>query len=162
MPHLSDTRLSTARPSTPWHKPYRACTVCAPIAHPLSRLAIPAHKAPWLDTYGHEISGFVTALTDKSSADVFNAKPSDMLVNIFWFMSLLLSLVVALFGIFLKQWIRTHLKWTDVTPEWEAVSLRHYRYLNLEEWNVDTILTVLPIMLQAAVILFLVGLVILL
>jgi hypothetical protein len=90
--------------------------------------------------------------------DAFKANHSDIQVNILWFTSLVLSLVVALFGIFLKQWVRTHLKWTEVTPERKAVALRQYRYLNIEAWDLNTILTLLPIMLQASLILFLCGL----
>jgi hypothetical protein len=84
----------------------------------------------------------------------FEANSSDVQVNIVWFTSLVLSLV------FLKQWIRTHLKWTDVTPERKALALRQYRYINLEAWKLDSILTALPVMMQVAVILFLCGLVI--
>jgi hypothetical protein len=88
----------------------------------------------------------------------FHAQRSDVRVNICWFVSLLLSLVVALFGIFLKQWMRTYMKWTDVTPDRDAVLLRHFRYCSLESWGVGAILTLLPTLLQLSVVLFLSGL----
>jgi hypothetical protein len=88
----------------------------------------------------------------------FHAQRSDVRVNVCWFVSLLLSLVVALFGIFLKQWMRTYMKWTDVTPDREAVALRQFRYRSLESWRLGTILTLLPTLLQLSVILFLSGL----
>jgi hypothetical protein len=88
----------------------------------------------------------------------FHARRSDVRVNVCWFVSLLLSLVVALFGIFLKQWMRTYMKWTDVTPDREAVALRQFRYRSLKSWRLGTILTLLPTLLQLSVILFLSGL----
>jgi hypothetical protein len=88
----------------------------------------------------------------------FQAQRSDVRVNVCWFVSLLLSLVVALFGIFLKQWMRTYMKWTDVTPDQEAVTLRQFRYRALESWRLGAILALLPTLLQLSVILFLSGL----
>jgi energy-converting hydrogenase Eha subunit A len=88
----------------------------------------------------------------------FQAQQSDVRVNACWFVSLLLSLVVALFGIFLKQWMRTYMTWTDVTPDRAAVAIRQVRYRGLETWRLGTILTVLPTLLQLSVILFLSGL----
>jgi hypothetical protein len=88
----------------------------------------------------------------------FQAQRSDVRVNVCWFVSLLLSLVVALFGIFLKQWMRTYMKWTDVTPDRAAVAIRQVRYRGLETWRLGAILTLLPTLLQLSVILFLTGL----
>jgi hypothetical protein len=88
---------------------------------------------------------------------LFQAQRSDVRVNACWFVSLLLSLVVALFGIFLKQWMRTYMKWTDVTPDREAVSLRQSRYCSLESWRLGAILALLPTLLQLSVIVFLSG-----
>jgi hypothetical protein len=97
----------------------------------------------------------VPAVPDSSH---FQAQRSDVRVNVCWFVSLLFSLVVALFGIFLKQWMRTYMKWTDVTPDREAVAIRQFRYRGLETWRLVTILTLLPTLLQLSVILFLSGL----
>jgi hypothetical protein len=88
----------------------------------------------------------------------FRAQTSDIQVNICWLLSLLLSLLAAFFGILFKQWIRTYIKWTGVIPEREAVILRQYRYENLESWKLGMILTMLPVLLQVSVILFVIGL----
>jgi hypothetical protein len=88
----------------------------------------------------------------------FQVQRSDVRVNVCWFVSLLLSLVVALFGIFLKQWTRSYIKWTDVTPDQEAVALRQFRYRSLETWRIAAILALLPTLLQLSVIVFLSGL----
>jgi hypothetical protein len=90
---------------------------------------------------------------------LFQPQPSDVQVNMLWFVSLVLSLVAALFGIFLKQWMRAYMKWTDVTPEREAVALRHFRYGGLRSWGIETMLSLLPTILQVSVIFFLQGLV---
>jgi hypothetical protein len=99
-----------------------------------------------------------TSLPAAPDQVTFHAQPSDVQVNVCWFVSLLFSLVVALFGIFLKQWMRSYMKWTDVTPKRDAVSLRQFRYRALERWHLGAILTLLPTLLQLALILFLSGL----
>jgi hypothetical protein len=88
----------------------------------------------------------------------FQVQRSNVRVNVCWFVSLLLSLVVALFGIFLKQWMRSYIKWTDVTPDQEAVAVRQFRYRSLETWRIAAILALLPTLLQLSVIIFLSGL----
>jgi hypothetical protein len=88
----------------------------------------------------------------------FQVQRSNVQVNVCWFVSLLLSLVVALFGIFLKQWMRSYMKWTDVTPDQEAVAVRQFRYRSLETWRLAAILALLPTLLQLSVIIFLSGL----
>ncbi|KAJ7226552.1 hypothetical protein C8J57DRAFT_1031590, partial [Mycena rebaudengoi] len=40
--------------------------------------------------------------------------PIAMLVIVLWFVSLVLSLLSALFSIFIKQWLHTYDKWTEV------------------------------------------------
>jgi hypothetical protein len=44
----------------------------------------------------------------------FQVQIGDEKVNVLWFVSLSLSLFVALFGIFFKQWMRSYMEWTDV------------------------------------------------
>jgi hypothetical protein len=90
----------------------------------------------------------------------FKAAPSDVQVNVLWFISLIISLFVALFGIFLKQWIRTYMKWTEITPERDALAMRHYRRTCIEVWHLESLLNQLPILLEIALILFLCGLLI--
>jgi hypothetical protein len=54
--------------------------------------------------------------------------------------------------------MRSYIKWTDVTPDEEAVALRQFRYRNLESWRLAAILALLPTLLQLSVIVFLSGL----
>jgi hypothetical protein len=99
-----------------------------------------------------------SSLPAAPNSSQFQVQRSDVRVNVCWFVSLLLSLVVALFGIFLKQWMRSYIKWTDVTPDQEAVAVRQFRYRSLETWRIAAILALLPTLLQLSVIVFLSGL----
>jgi hypothetical protein len=99
-----------------------------------------------------------SSLPAASDSPQFQAQQSDVRVNVCWFVSLFLSLFVALFGIFFKQWMCLYLTWMDVTPYKDAVELRHFRYRMLTSWRIETILALLPTLLQIAVVVFLGGL----
>ncbi|PPQ92266.1 hypothetical protein CVT25_008574 [Psilocybe cyanescens] len=76
------------------------------------------------------------------SQNQFVPGASSIRVNIFWFTSLTLALISVLLGILCKQWL-----------------LRQLRYEGLLAWHVPTILSSLPLLLQAALILFFGGLI---
>ena len=80
-------------------------------------------------------------------------------LNTLWFSSLVFSLASALLALFVKQWIYEA---TVGGTSRESARLRQYRLNGLLKWRVGTIVVILPIMLQLASILFLVGLLILL
>jgi hypothetical protein len=67
--------------------------------------------------------------------------------------------MASLFCIFVKQWVRTYMKWTEVTPLQTAMALRQYRYNGLQRWGLPAALAIMPGILQLALVLFLVGLV---
>ncbi len=82
-------------------------------------------------------------------------------VNTLWILSLTLSLIAAFYAITVQQWLRRaglpqHLSVRD------SVRLRQLRYDGFYSWRVSPIVSLLPILLQVAVILFLVGLLLLL
>jgi hypothetical protein len=89
----------------------------------------------------------------------FQPASSDIRINIYWFLGLVLSLTSALFGFLMKQWLKMYISWTDVSPLQDAVGLRQYRYEGMLRWQLPNIFTMLPVLLQVALILFLVGLV---
>jgi len=63
------------------------------------------------------------------SMPAFTPTPSDIRVNIFWFLSLIFSLATVLIGIIALQWLREHLRpRPDLEPQ-IAFSLHH---LNVE------------------------------
>ncbi|GJE95702.1 hypothetical protein PsYK624_118880 [Phanerochaete sordida] len=84
-------------------------------------------------------------------------------INCLFFISLVLSLAAALFGILVKQWVREYMLWTWPlgTPR-ENVLVRQYRFESWEAWNVATVISTVPALLEIAMILFLSGVIVLL
>ncbi|KAF8972720.1 hypothetical protein BDZ97DRAFT_853390 [Flammula alnicola] len=85
--------------------------------------------------------------------------PSTFRVNALWFISLVLSLTTVLVGIVSLQWLREHLRYPVQIDPKEQFALFHMRSEGLEKWYIPEIFSLLPLLLQAALALFLVGLV---
>lgn len=83
-------------------------------------------------------------------------------LNCLFFLSLVLSLAAAFFGIRAKQWVREYLKWNAPlsTPR-ENVLVRQVRMEGWDDWNVDATISSIPALLEVAMILFLAGVTIL-
>ncbi|KAL0065150.1 hypothetical protein AAF712_007820 [Marasmius tenuissimus] len=96
--------------------------------------------------------------TSVPKPDEFAASSSVVAVNVLWFLSLIISLVDALFALLCKQWLREHRRHTRTRTPSEALALRWLRNQGLEKWNVPAILASLPILLEIALFLFLAGL----
>ncbi|EAU88987.1 hypothetical protein CC1G_10683 [Coprinopsis cinerea okayama7 len=80
-------------------------------------------------------------------------------VNILWTVSLTISLTVVTIGILCLQWLREYERRDPGrTPE-DALATRYSREQSLRAWKVPFIIAVLPLLLQAALALFLIGLV---
>ena len=95
--------------------------------------------------------------TDILTTPTFTPTHSDIRVNILWFLSLIFSLATVLIGIISLQWLREHLRpHTDLEPQ-IAFSLHHLNVESLDRWNLPQIFTVLPLLLQLALVLFLGG-----
>ena len=87
----------------------------------------------------------------------FAPTPSDVRVNILWFLSLIFSLTTVLIGIIALQWLREHLRpHSDLEPQ-IAFSLHHLNVESLDRWYLPQIFMALPLLLQLALVLFLVG-----
>ncbi|KAL0577354.1 hypothetical protein V5O48_004637 [Marasmius crinis-equi] len=88
----------------------------------------------------------------------FQATPSNVRINTFWFLSLIIALVDALFGLLCKQWLREHRRQARTrTPE-EGLALHWLRRESLEIWHVPTFIAALPMLLELALFLFFAGL----
>ena len=85
--------------------------------------------------------------------------PSQLSVNVntLWITSLTFSLLAALFAISVQQWLR-HLRLPSNLPLRTAFVLRQRLFVRLELWRIPVIISVLPVVLQVALISFLVGL----
>lgn len=82
-----------------------------------------------------------------------------MQINILWFSSLILSLTTVIIGIVSLQWLREHQRYTEPLTSKQALAIFHLRAASLKKWHVPHILNFLPLLLQAAVVLFFAGLV---
>ncbi|KAK1234941.1 hypothetical protein PQX77_001846 [Marasmius sp. AFHP31] len=88
----------------------------------------------------------------------FTPDPSLVRINTFWFLSLILALVDALFGLMCKQWLREFRRPTNTqTPE-QWLSLRCFKTESFERWHVPSFLAALPIILEVALFSFFAGL----
>ncbi|ESK84362.1 hypothetical protein Moror_10171 [Moniliophthora roreri MCA 2997] len=87
----------------------------------------------------------------------FKPDASSIRINIFWFLSLILSLASALFGLLCKQWVREHQRDTTTRTPGEALALRQLRRDSFEKWGVSSFLSALPILLEVALLFFFIG-----
>jgi len=101
-----------------------------------------------------------TDITPQSfTIPTFTPTPSDVRINTFWFLSLILSLTTVLTGIIALQWLREHLRpHTDLEPQ-IAFSLHRLNVESLDRWYLPQIFTALPLLLQLALFLFMSGVV---
>jgi hypothetical protein len=74
-----------------------------------------------------------------------------------WVTALVASLVSALLGILVKSWLREFSNRGLTSPR-ESVRMRQFRYDGLIAWRMSDIVASLPLLLQFALVLFLVGL----
>ncbi|PPQ71683.1 hypothetical protein CVT26_007650 [Gymnopilus dilepis] len=88
-----------------------------------------------------------------------SASPSDLRVNTFWFLSLVLSLTTVLVGIVSLQWLRAHQHYNDSLSPRLALGIYHMRAQALERWYVPQVFATLPLLLQVALVLFFAGLI---
>ncbi|EJD48859.1 hypothetical protein AURDEDRAFT_34095, partial [Auricularia subglabra TFB-10046 SS5] len=77
-------------------------------------------------------------------------------VNVYWFLSLTLSLSAALAGILAKQWIREYDRDAGRTHP-DSIGVRQLKFRGLEVWKVSDIVSSMPLLLQLALILFFLG-----
>ena len=78
-------------------------------------------------------------------------------VNQLWMTSLAMSLVAALFAITVYPWLREYKALSRFNPD-EGLLLRELRQRALYTWGVPQLISLIPLLLEVAVIMFLVGL----
>jgi hypothetical protein len=88
----------------------------------------------------------------------FSPTSSAIRLNVFFFLSLILSLTTVLIGTISLQWLREHQSYPNLSPK-EKAAILHMRSEALETWYVPVIFSALPLLLQGALVLFLAGLV---
>ena len=82
-------------------------------------------------------------------------------LNSLWFSALICTLSASSIAITVRQWLHQYSSGLSGTSR-EVARLRQYRYEGLIRWRVAEVVTILPVLLQLSLILFLVGLLILL
>ncbi|TFK67692.1 hypothetical protein BDN72DRAFT_822095 [Pluteus cervinus] len=78
-------------------------------------------------------------------------------INIFWFMSLTLSLGSVLVGILCLQWVREYQRPVSTASFKEKLTYRQIRHDGLISWGVPQIVSLIPVLLQISLILFFIG-----
>jgi hypothetical protein len=104
--------------------------------------------------------GFVNAtapMTLQPTAPIpFTPDSNDVKINMLWFLSLTFSLLAAFFAIAAQQWLRS-LPLPRHLSVRSSVRLWHTRRNALMAWQVPNIIALLPVLLQVAAVMFLVG-----
>ncbi|RPD52653.1 hypothetical protein L226DRAFT_460509, partial [Lentinus tigrinus ALCF2SS1-7] len=94
----------------------------------------------------------------QSPVPPFKLTGSAIRVNVYWFSSLIISLSTALLAILAKQWVNYLLAGLSPVPSTQGRH-RQYRMDGLHKWNLPAILSLLPLLLHLALLLFFAGLV---
>ncbi|RPD61654.1 hypothetical protein L226DRAFT_545226 [Lentinus tigrinus ALCF2SS1-7] len=102
---------------------------------------------------------FVNTTSPTHAANLPPFRPTAFAVrlNTMWFSSLVCSLLSASLGLLVKQWLREYLAGSSNISR-ESIRIRQYRYEGLRRWYVPEIIMFLPILLQASLVLFFIGL----
>ena len=79
-------------------------------------------------------------------------------INVFWFLSLVLSVTTALVGIVSLQWIRTHMRSLNDGPE--SLGLSHMHSVGLHQSNIRHVFTSLSLLLIFGLTFFLIGIIV--
>ncbi|QRW26512.1 hypothetical protein RhiXN_12173 [Rhizoctonia solani] len=124
-------------------------------------------KPDYAEVSAHTLAAVLAALSptnSDNSSDVptmdqsnFAPTAAAIQVNILWFTSLSLSVAVALIAIVAKDWCYQFMA-TRTGPMLIQGRRRQLRWQGIEQWKMQEILNVLPLMMHAALLLFAVGL----
>ncbi|KAL0567878.1 hypothetical protein V5O48_014120 [Marasmius crinis-equi] len=87
----------------------------------------------------------------------FHPSSSSVRINCFWFLSLILSLATSLFALLCKQWLRNNQRNAPPPTPQIALALRQMQHDSLEKGRVPLLLSMLPVLLEFALLLFFAG-----
>ena len=89
----------------------------------------------------------------------FNPSPSDIRINVFWFMALTFSLSAALLAILVQQWVRDYMHiFQRYSDPLKSARIRQYLYEGSEGWYMPIVAEAVPGLLHVSLFLFFVGL----
>ncbi|KAI0289900.1 hypothetical protein B0F90DRAFT_1633474, partial [Multifurca ochricompacta] len=89
----------------------------------------------------------------------FTPSPSDVRVNVFWFMALVFGLSAALLATLVQQWVRNYMHvFQRYTHPLKSARLRQYLYDGSEGWYMPVVAEAVPGLVHVSLFLFFVGL----
>ena len=93
------------------------------------------------------------------SYPTFSPNPSDVRVNVFWFMSLVFSLTAALMATLVQQWVRDYMHvFQRYNNPLKSARLRQYLYEGAEGWYMPLVAESVPGFVHVSLFLFFIGL----
>jgi hypothetical protein len=102
-----------------------------------------------------------TPTMPSAPASTFHPSSSVVAINVLWFLALTTALFASLFAILVQQWLRQYAYYPHLSSR-ALAHLRQRRFDALQGWGVPQIISSLSILLQAGLLLFIGGLVVLL
>ncbi|KAH8984549.1 hypothetical protein EDB86DRAFT_141864 [Lactarius hatsudake] len=88
----------------------------------------------------------------------FSLNPSDVRVNVFWFMSLVFSISAALLATLVQQWTRDHMYvFQRYSNTLKSARLRQYLYEGVEGWYMPVVAESVPCFVHVSLFLFFLG-----
>jgi hypothetical protein len=124
----------------------------------VSGFIIDARSDLQTDSNQNLLTGIRDALLQPPSAPDFDIAPSAKAINILWVLSLQLTLFSAVMGVLAKDWLEQFAP-TSVTRDAGDACRRYRLDKQVELWNVELVIMPVPLFVQFASLLFMVGLV---
>jgi len=122
------------------------------------QMAISTESSILRASFEHGNLTLPTEISSLSSTSTTNVPASTISTCSLWFAALICSLGAASIGIAVLLWLHHHLERKATTPR-QSAYIWHMRSRGLAIWQVRKIIDVLPLLLQLAIDLFLIGLV---
>ncbi|CAE6407436.1 unnamed protein product [Rhizoctonia solani] len=88
----------------------------------------------------------------------YKPNSTNVFVNMLWFLSLCLSIIVALITSLVKQWCNSYIS-DRIAPPCNQARIRQARFNKLNNWKAVWIVSMLPVLMHVALVLFLIGLI---
>ncbi|KAI9443588.1 hypothetical protein H4582DRAFT_1208323 [Lactarius indigo] len=89
----------------------------------------------------------------------FHVTPSDVRVNVFWFMSLVFSLTAALAATIVQQWVRDYMHvFQRYNHPLKRARMRQFLYEGAEKWYMPVVVDAVPALIHISLFLFFIGL----
>ncbi|KAF8181092.1 hypothetical protein BJ912DRAFT_835195, partial [Pholiota molesta] len=114
------------------------------------KLLLPDPNAAMTGLLFHIASGlnntspFPSSVSPESILAPFSRTPTAVRINVFWFISLILSLTTVLVGTIALQWLREHQFYGGYSSK-EKVAMLHMRSEAIEAWYLPQIFAMLPL-----------------